>query len=195
VFRKSMTALLLALLAACSAKESPAESPDAGVMPTPDLLPEVHASKTSRLKFRAGEVYAALLSGALDIPRADLCNELGLYDCVAVVHRIALFGVEPYRVQVIEPLEESVVSSPIAVERLALSACTRWAKKSDPSDRRATITTLYEKLLQRAPEERELAHLLALYESMAAIGDPALDTSWAAISCFAVATTSEALFY
>jgi hypothetical protein len=199
VYRKFATCLALLVLG-CTAKgaqigpnDGGVEVPDSGV--DPSGLPPVVESSKSRLTFRGGPLYASLLSSGLEIPREELCRELGLYDCVKDVHRIALLDVEPYRTGIIEPLENTVVSSPIAVERVALSACTQWAKKSAVTDRPAAITSLYQRLLQRDPDQTELDHLEGLYTSMAAVGDPALDESWAAMSCFAIATTTEALFY
>ena len=62
-------------------------------------------------------------------------------------------------------------------------------------DRPAITATLYQKLLQRDPDPTEVEHLEDLYTSMAAVGGPKLDEDWRAMSCFAVATTSEAIFY
>lgn len=198
------TATLLAFLIGCSARgsETPG-TPDGGTGGVaedggtidPNGLPPVVESSKSRLQFKGGPLYASLLSTGLGIPREELCTELGLYDCISDVHRISLLDVEPYRTGILEPLENTGISTPIAVERVALSACTRWARRGVGTDRRAIATALYQNLLQREPEEREVEHLEELYASMAAAGDPALDQSWAALSCFAVATTMEALFY
>jgi hypothetical protein len=197
---------------------NPMPKPDPDPMPDPNGLPPVVASSKARLQFKGGEVYAAALSNGLAIPRAELCKELGLYDCVADVHRIALLDVEPYKVGILEPLDNSVVSTPIAVERVALTACTDRARRdrADPAKAEvftfdadaagaiadleapavvASIETLYRRLLSRDPDPREVDHLRALYRSMAEVGDPALGEAWAAMSCFAVATSVEALFY
>jgi hypothetical protein len=196
VFRKAIITLFLI---GCSAKGTNVTTPDGGSDPSdsgvdPNGLPPVVESSKSRLQFAGGSLYATLLSQGLGIPRDTLCRELGLYDCVEDVHRIALLEVEPYRTGIIDPLENTVVSSPIAVERIALAACTQWSK-TITGDRATVVTTLYQKLLQRDPEEREVQHLEDLYTSMAAVGDPALDDAWESMSCFAVATTMEALFY
>jgi hypothetical protein len=197
VFRKAIISLFLI---GCTAKSTGVTTPDGGVVDPTDSgvdqngLPAVVESSKSRLQFAGGELYATLLSQGLGIPRDRLCRELGLYDCVEDVHRIALLEVEPYRIAIIDPLENTVVSTPIAVERVALAACTQWSK-SFTGDRATAVTTLYQKLLQRDPEEREMQHLEELYASMAAVGDPELDDAWESMSCFAVATTMEALFY
>ena len=197
MFRK--TAIISLFLIGCTAKGTNVTTPDGGVDPNdsgvdPNGLPPVTQSSKSRLSFAGGVVYASMLSKSLGVPRDQLCRELGLYDCVEDVHRIALLEVEPYRTGIIDPLENTVVSSPIAIDRVALSACTEWAKTSS-GDRPTITATLYQKLLQRDPDPTEVKHLEDLYASMAAVGDPALDEAWRAMSCFAVATTTEALFY
>ena len=58
------------------------------------------------------------------------------------------------------------------------------------------IDALYTLTLQRHATETEVAHLRGFYSDVEASGDssaPAQD--WAALSCFAVLTTLETLFY
>jgi hypothetical protein len=202
VFRK--TILGFVLLSGCNAvglgpnpttDGGTVDVPDSGTVVDPNGLPPVVESSKSRLQFRGGPLYAAMLSNGLGIAPPDLCKELGLYDCVKDVHRIALLDVEPYRTGIIEPLENTVVSTPIAVERVALSACTQWAKKAPATDHRGIAGSLYRGLLQRDPLQTEIDHLETLYAQMAEANAPSLDETWAAMSCFAVATTEEALFY
>jgi hypothetical protein len=199
VFRKITLASYLAFIGCTANGFTPAGPSDGGTGAPDATAPDpdgVVASSKARLQFRGGEIYSSMLARGLELPKEELCRELGLYDCARDVHRIALLGVEPYRTGIIEPLENTVVSTPIAVERVALSACSQWAKRGVAGTRPEIATRLYQRLLQRDPEESEVVHLEALHASMAAEGpDPELDQSWAAMSCFAVATTTEALFY
>jgi hypothetical protein len=196
VFRRQ---LIILFLIGCNAKGTGVTPQDGGVsdpmdggVVEPDGLPPVVQSSKSRLTFAGGALYASALSEGLGIPRDELCKELGLYDCVEDVHRIALLEVEPYRTGILEPLENTIVSTPIAVERVALAACMRWAEGAT-GDRPEIVTSLYRRLLQRDPDPRELEHLEEMYAAMG--GAPEQDRTWAAMSCFAVATTMEALFY
>ncbi len=57
------------------------------------------------------------------------------------------------------------------------------------------IRTLVQRLLQREPTVDEVTGLRQLYVDMAEVGDPELARAWAAASCFALASSAEALFY
>lgn len=229
MFRDRLTTLVLLAgalaVSSCNARGKPvtpdSNRPDPTMDPKKDPdtegLPPAVASSKARLKFKGGELYAKTLAGGLGLPRDALCRELGLYDCVDDVHRISLLDVEPYRTGILEPLDNTVVSTPIAVERVALSACAERARRdfadlsnaeifrdialddtggiADLGTTDAALTKLYQRLLQRDPEPGEIEHLKDLYASMAEIGDPSLAETWASTSCFAVATTMEALFY
>ncbi|MCA9711935.1 MAG: hypothetical protein KDK70_39225, partial [Myxococcales bacterium] len=158
--------------------------------------------------FKGGERYARDLAAALELPRDELCTELGLYDCVGEVHRIALGGVEPYEQAVFEPLPEPGVSSPIAVDRIALSACGERVEREfqdgslellaelmqgepDAAARAAVAQRLYRRLLRRDGEPREIEAVVGLWDDL-----PQPDArTWAQLSCFAIATTLENLFY
>ena len=109
-------------------------------------------------------------------------------------------GVEPYIAGIFEPLDNTTVSTPLAVDRVALSACRQWAvanplASQDEAVLRATVDTLYKRLLARVPTEAETGHLIGLYNDIVLSGKPQPERSWTTLSCFAVATTMEALFY
>jgi hypothetical protein len=158
------------------------------------------------------------LAQALSLAPGELCTEVGAYDCFGV-HQIPLGGVEPYVLGINEPIEETAVTTPIAVERIALSACKARVDRdfadlgsaeifrglpvdgdgamanADGAEARAAIDRLYKRLLQRAPTEAEAGHLAGLYGEVTTAQEPRPARSWALLSCFAVATSVEALFY
>ena len=212
----------------CDAKSNaapPDDTPPApGKMPKPkpgekepEQLPTVVKSSKGRLKFKNGRIYARALADGLRLSPEQLCQELGQYDCVEEVHRISLLGVEPYRTGIIERLPHTVVSTPLAVERVALSACTTRARFdlsqvedpavfknialdnqggiADPEQMDADIREIYRRLLARNPEDREIVHHKKLYQDIVEMGDPQPAQTWASLSCFAVATSIEALFF
>jgi hypothetical protein len=167
----------------------------------------------ARLRAKPGSVYARDLATALDLPRENVCRELGLYDCADEVHRIALGGVEPYVQAMFNPLPTSPITAPIATDRVALSACGARARldldtsgaglfaplrgAARPSDSTLDQVTqgLYRGLLLRNPTPDESAVARDFYdEAVAESGDGATRT-WAVMTCFAVATHVEALFY
>lgn len=174
-----------------------------------DEPPEPAQAPSSRagVKRKAPGTYARDLAASLEIPPDELCRELSSFDCVDT-HLIALGGVEPYELAVYEPLPEPGVSSPIAVDRIALSACgERWDRdaangslelfaeliegEADADARAAVAERLYRRLLRRDGEPREIEAVVGLWDDL-----PEPDArTWAQLSCFAIATTLENLFY
>jgi hypothetical protein len=207
------TAFALSLAAAgCSTDSGGAGTDGADVNPGTDPV----ESAKARVKFKEQGRFVRDLAAALDLPRTEVCNELGLYDCYEVAHRITLGGVEPYRRGIRDPLPVAPVTAPIAVDRVALSACaTRVDRDFDrPSDAvmfkqlaevgatedtlEQTARTIYDRVLRRDATSGEVDSLVAFYdETVDALEgtdeEPARE--WAIASCFAVATTLEGLFY
>lgn len=167
-------------------------------------------SARPRVKFKTAERYAADLSNALSLPREALCSELDAFDCVNV-HRIALGEVDAFGLRLFEPLETTPITAPIAVDRIALSACGERAAQdfadsgnaasfqevaggnaSDASNRDAVVARLYRQLLLREATEAETAAVTAMHDDL-----PEADRAqtWAQMACFAIATSTEALFY
>jgi hypothetical protein len=173
-------------------------------------------SAKARVKFKEQGRYVRDLAAALDLPRDEVCNELGLYDCYDVAHRITLGGVEPYRRGIRDPLPVAPVTAPIAVDRVALSACSTRVDRDFESPSNASMfrqlaevgateatletsaRTIYDRVLRRDATRGEVDSLVAFYdETVEALDgtdqEPARE--WAIASCFAVATTLEGLFY
>ena len=186
---------------------------DAGPPPfDPEINPEgtvpVRASTRAQVKFKGGERWARDLAKGLEISTESMCKELGQYDCVDAVHRIALGGVEPYRLGINNPLPVAPVTAAIAVDRVALSACDvrvsadlaagaeaviyiglSGDERPEQATLEAAAATLYDRVLRRDPDPDEVASLIAFYE------DGMTPRDWALGTCFAVASSMEALFY
>jgi hypothetical protein len=155
-------------------------------------------------------------SAALALPTDQLCQELGQYNC-ADVHAIALGGVDAYGAGVYEPLKASAITTPLAVDRLALSGCTQRAvldfKDLDAAkifklevengalvdinaeSTSAVITTLFQRIHLRDPKDNEAAHLRDLYPQLIEAGSTTPARDWASLSCYSVLTMMESLFY
>jgi hypothetical protein len=172
--------------------------------------PSQAPSSKARVKFKGAQRYGRDLADALSLDRAQLCQELAEYDCFDV-HNIALGGVDPYDAAVFEPLQTFGVASPIAADRIALTACGERSEidfaqpgtsvifqnvaggSADGDSLRSDARRLYLRILRREPEDTELD---ALAEFHGEIPDgPNHDQTWAHMSCFAVATSLESLFY
>lgn len=173
------------------------------------------SSPDPRVKFKDGERYLRDLSAALDLPRDSICKELDLYDCYSDAFRIVLGGVEPYSIRIVEPNASASLTTPIALDRVALRVCTARVsedekapekavlyhpvKKPDSKWKRETAQGLYDVLLRRSATRAEIERLTRFYNSVAAEhkGQPAQQAArdWAILGCFALATSLESIFY
>jgi hypothetical protein len=203
------TWLLAALLAGAGACDcgSETDSGDDGGVGEPSI-----ASSRAKLRFKDGKRLQNDYAFALGLETEELCNELGQYSCVGDIHTIALLGVEPYNLGFYEPLAETAVTTPIAVERVAIAGCTQRVERDlgagasalifqgDLSSAEApgvidAVDRLYKRALQRRPTSSEVGHLQQLYRDIAAAGSTDTARDWAKGACFAVLTTLESLFY
>ncbi len=206
----------IAALAACATAPEPALPQFAADVPAPV------ASVDPRVKFKDGERYLRDLSANLGIPREDICKELSRYDCMTDAFRIVLGGVEAPNLLVNEPIENAALTSPIAVDRVALHVCSNRVRmdREDPAEAvlfkagafgadgrartpdaewlNATADAIYGSILMRSPSEREIQNLAAYYTQVAdgrAANSPDVAADWVTLSCFAVASSLEAVFY
>lgn len=218
---KTWRALLLALGLALGALACQEDKKQVAA-PEPEPEPEITEDNTAlpshrpRVKFKNGQRYVNDLSRALELPRLEICRELGLYDCVDEVHNITLGGVEPYNKGIREPLPVAPVTAPIAMDRIALVACGKRADAdfADPqgavlfkevaqagaqateADYQAVSRRIYEQVLAREPEDFEVQNLAAFTaEVQEEVGAARVPQEWSTMSCFMVATSMEAMFY
>jgi hypothetical protein len=212
----SGAALLAAVTAACTSVPEQVPVRFAADAPAPVT------SVDPRVKFKDGERYLRDLSANLSIPREEICKELSRYDCMTDAFRIVLGGVEAPNLLVNEPIEDAALTSPIAVDRLALHVCTNRVRmdKEKPADAvlfkagafgrdgrakgpelawlNSTADAIYGSVLLRTPSEREVQNLAAYYAQVAegrAANNPDVAADWVTLSCFAVASSLEAVFY
>ena len=197
------------LLSGCSTSGDSSPSDRAGV-------DEPMESAKAQVKFKEQGRFVRDLAASLELPRNEVCKELGLYDCYEVAHRIVLGGVEPYRRGIRDPLPVAPVTAPIAVDRVALSACATRVDRDFDNPSEAVMfgelastgpteaqlgqaaRVIYERLLRRPATDEETDALVAFYdEAQEALDgtDEELAREWAIASCFAVATAIEGLFY
>jgi hypothetical protein len=201
------------MLGACGGSNKDDDDPDP---PADDAGPPI--SIKAKVKFKGAERIRNDFAKTLGLERSQVCRELGNFSCTDLVHTIALGGVEPYFLGVNEAPEVSTATTPIAVDRVALSACgtrvdldlslggSALIFKTLPIDNDQKLTnldspavasavdTLYKRAVQRRATSAEIDALKGLYADVAATSDrPARD--WAVLSCFAVMSTMENLFY
>lgn len=166
-------------------------------------------SAKGRVVAKSGAVWGRDLATGLGLDEWDLCSELGGFDCIGEAHLITLGGVEPTVLGIDDPLPNASVSAPIAVDRVASSACaTRYDRdkigpavifgpvlEADTSAKREDVARgLVRRVLAREPSKDEVASLVELYDTIEPLSsDPVRD--WSVGACVVVATSTEALFY
>ncbi len=203
--------LPLLWLTACTAQSSPKPQLDAGIdLPRPQ--PEIVPSARKKLKRIDGKRFAQRLAAGLAIPEQQLCQELGRFDCVQEAHLISMGGVEPYLKTIYTPLEVAPISAPLAFERTALAACNYRVEKElageiaslfglkadtklSPEKRKTVVQHLFQGLMGRAMGDQELSKLEQYYQKLEQDSSEDLDARWTTLSCFAIATSVETLFY
>lgn len=170
------------------------------------------ASPDPRVKFKDGERYLRDLAAALELPRDSICRELSQYDCFSDAFRIVLGGVEPYRIRVVEPQEKASLTAPIALDRLAMHACTLRVEEDvkspatavlfrpskarpDRKWKQQTATTIYDRILRRTPTAEETTRLVSFYDTVGRKSAATASRDWTVLACFAVASSLESVFY
>jgi hypothetical protein len=179
----------------------------------------VASSAKGNVLFKRSERLRNDFSQALSLDPATICREFGQYSCTDQVHSITLGGVEPYTLGINDPLPSTGVATPLVIDRLALSGCTQRvamdlatpaqavifkALTPDAAGKlsdleapavAASIDLLYKRLVLRPPTVAELGHMKQLYRDIEAKGKPDPAKSWMVLSCFAVASSVESIFY
>lgn len=172
-------------------------------------------AKSTRLslQWKRNLAFEIDLRRALELTAEELCTEFGQSTCTRKVHHIALGGSDPLTIGLYEPLEDTLASTPVVVDRVVLSGCTNRATMdldgepvvfttldlqadapepgSEPFE--ATITTLYRRLLARDPEPEELELLAKLTRDSK--GELVSGFDFAVLACFTIGTTTEFLFF
>lgn len=212
---RSITLVLACIAAACS-DDTPEETTP--LEPPPSETRTQLPSPTAATRFKGNEVLAADLAQGLALEPSAICNELGTFSCTEEVHAVTLGGTSPYDRQIYEPARRTTATTPLAAERVVLSACLERTRRDLGDPASAVIFTglpldgarladvaaepvgqaidrLHVGLLARHASPGEVAAVRAHYAEIEASGDPTPARTWAALSCFAIGSSIEALFY
>jgi hypothetical protein len=175
---------------------------------------ELQRAQRGELQWKRNVALQRDLMRALELPEDGVCNELGRGSCTREVHHISLGGADPLSIGLYQPLPDTLASTPIVLDRVVMSACANRAALDrtgppvvfteldlgaatapSPADEAfvATATALYRRLLSRDPEPDELTTLggLAVDDS----GKPVSAHDFAVLTCFAIGTSTEFLFF
>ena len=214
----------IAIVAGCADGPQPpwpegAPEPPAPTSTTPRPESTVAQSQKANVRFKRSARLRNDYAQALELDPSELCVELGQYACTEDVHRVALGDASPYTQGVYEPATETGVTAPLIVERVALAACGQRVEldftyasaavifkdlpvdgdgnleDADSEHVQAAVTNLYRRFLLRNPRDEEQADFTAAYHDVETVTSTDAARQWAYASCFAVATSIEALFY
>ena len=170
--------------------------------------PPVSSFARAALKTKSGARLLTDLSDSLALPRGDVCRELDSVDCLQV-HGISLLEVEPRFLRIQSPIE-NLISGVIASDRIALLACANRVDADlngeagpplvpelssgleQTTTRAAVVDRLARRLVRRPATDNELQQLTNAYDDLPAADR---DRAWVTLTCFALATLTENLFY
>lgn len=154
------------------------------------------------LTWKRVEPFLTDLAVALEVPRDALCRELDVVDC-GTLHRVSLGGHDPLRASQYRPIAAPLATTPAAVDRVVLGACTSGVTAGaaftalPPDDVLLTaddpridqqVDALYRRLLHRDAETEERALVAGLADGRTA-------REFDRLACFAIATTTEGVFF
>lgn len=191
--------VLSSLVAGCGEDEAPGDPPA--------------ASTRNHLLWKRAHAVEQDLARALELPVDEVCNELGELSCVNRVHLTSLGGHDPFRQGLYRPLANPLVTTPLVFDRVALAACGHRvaldregppvvftaldldgnAPGAGSDSFTETATTLYRRFARRDPLSAELEILGELVDDDS--GARVAGHEFAHLACFAVATTTEQLFF
>ncbi|WP_437971374.1 hypothetical protein WMF04_19640 [Sorangium sp. So ce260] len=197
----------LSLVFAVSAASCAGDDPEREPAPATQ-----HASRHPRVHWKGGTRLRNDLAQVLQLDPEEVCNEFGTMSCSESVHTVALGGLDPYRNQIFKSSPTTGLSTTLIVERIALQACRRraerdvaggeanpliWRDVATSQGRAASLDALYASALGRPPAARERDGFESLYAQALAEGPDVAEaeTGWATLSCLAVVTSTEFLFY
>lgn len=204
------SAAIVLVLAAPGCRGDDGQPPDS----TTGGEPTLQTSRAPNLQWKRAAAVEHDLERALALTRDQLCLEVGVAPCVEQVHLVALGGHDPLGLGLYESLAAPLATTPIALDRVALSGCAARADLDRAAGPAAVVfrgvdlagpapaaddpgvvtmtTELYRRLLGRDPLAAELAAIGTLTRDESG---PVAARDFAVLACYAIATTTEFLFF
>ncbi len=211
--------LLLAILflgaSACLKPQGDAVNPSTAEQNSAAL--ELKETEAPQIKRTRALLLRNSLAKILNLNPQGMCLELGRLPCIDLVHKVSLGGMNAYgNAQYLYP-EAPSLTSPIAFDRVVLSACIQRSQIDLMNPAQAlifqnirlsadgrlirdeavpnAIKTLYQRAYLRDASASEIAHLTQLYESIYAEQPVGVTINWMILSCYAVLSSVESAFY
>ena len=173
--------------------------------------PTFKASTRNQLTWKRYRTLQQDLMAVLDLPPGEVCNELDRFSCVDDVHLVPLGANDPFYQALYQPLTEPSVTTPIAVDRTVLAACSNAVDRTRNGDSEvfaafdldaaaadgapvtAHITAMFRGFHARDPQPNEIDEVKTLLVDDD--GNAVSNADFLTLSCFAVGTMAEAIFY
>ena len=156
------------------------------------------------------DAFANDLSVALDVPKAELCLELGVADCFGV-HELSLGAASPFQRGIYEAAKVPQITTAAASDRIVLTACITRADRDASSDPVvfktvdlaaaavdvAALKVDAEELFRRFHARDATTQELSLIGTLAIDDDgtPVSGRNAAVLTCFAIGSTTEAFLF
>ncbi len=177
---------------------------------------DTEAPVPESLVWKRADPLATDLALALSLEPDTMCQELGVIPCVEA-ERVALGGSDPLGTGLYAGPARPGLTTPNAVDRLVLAACAERVDRDargpavivteidlaataldaeDPTTLAAMTAdarTLHRRLLARDPSDAELEVLVDSSRSVDGLAPTARE--WATLTCFAIGTRTDNLFY
>jgi hypothetical protein len=180
----------------------------AAIEQTPETSPMLKRKRATLLRNTLAKV--------LNLNPQGMCLELGRLPCVDLVHKVSLGGINAYGNAQYHYPDQATITSPIALDRVVLSACIQRAQIDLLNPAQAvifkdirlsadgrlvrdeaipnSIRNLYQRAFLREPTSSEVDALVKLYEDIYAEQPIGASVNWMSLSCYAVLTSVEAAF-
>jgi hypothetical protein len=215
VFPKVFALIVSSFLSACLQPTGPSQTLTGPAQNANGMA--LQTAEGPRLKRMRATLLKNTLAKTLNLNPQGMCLELGRLPCIDLVHKVSLGGMNAYGNAQYQYPETISVTSPISWDRVVLSACIQRAQidlinpagalifkdlKLSPDGRlvrdaaiHAAMTRLYQRAFLRDPSSAELASLDQLYEDIYATQPIGAAVNWMSLSCYAVLSSTEAVFY
>lgn len=214
---KAMLSIILVMNWACEKKvDAPAHKMEVSAsIPASMGIPLL--SSKNRVQRKRAEIVRNTIAKSLNLDPNGMCLELGKLPCANVVHKVSLGGMDPYGNSQYKRPTRISATSPIALERVVLSACIQRAglDSINPSnglifkdletsaDGRLvnnekideSIQRLYQRAYMRNATTAEVLAVKDLYEQIFKENPIGAAQNWMILSCFSILSSVEMIFF
>lgn len=174
----------------------------------------IQASARGQLNWKRSATLEQDLAAALELPPDELCTGPDEKQCISQLYLVPLGGNDPFDASLYVPVDDPLVTTPGAVDRVIFSACAKrvaldeeaatptvfsslaFGGQAPSADSQAvsdTATTLFRRFHGRNPDAAEIELVGRLTETDD--GERVEASEFATMACYAVGSTTEFFFF